>query len=319
MLSRHLEANGDTMPDDEASVLARQMLLLVQNSDQLPIEVGKAVAPLMRMLKARQDEAVAGNVLAALAALVVRSEPECDMGKEALELGALAEVERLMGHSDALLEAAGGKGAAEGERDPRLLGSQIRTNSVVLLHALAHACPAAADPVLAGRPVRRVGEMLATGEAPANLRTVCLDIFAHLVSSKGDAGKAVARECGILGVVSRMIAAAQPEEDAELSVRALLVAGLLLPERDGEGGPKNGGNLREMAATEGCVDGLVRLCRNRDSDCHAIAVTILREMSADEGLKDQVEAALQAAAVEIRTEREQADEAAAAMANAKLN
>jgi len=42
-------------------------------------------------------------------------------------------------------------------------------------------------------------------------------------------------------------------------------------------------------------------------------------MSADEGLKDQVEAALQAAAVEIRTEREQADEAAAAMANAKLN
>lgn len=41
---------------------------------------------------------------------------------------------------------------------------------------------------------------------------------------------------------------------------------------------------RAMADVDGCLDGLVRMCRNKDSDCYAIGMTILQTMAKEESL-----------------------------------
>lgn len=77
--------------------------------------------------------------------------------------------------------------------------------------------------------LREVGRTLSRADIPSGLAVACCDMFAFLVARAGDPARVVAEELDVLGSVARVIAGEGTAADTELSVRALMVTGMLLP------------------------------------------------------------------------------------------
>lgn len=116
-LAAFLKESASEVSDTDMGEVCRQMLILTQTATQIPVVIADAVEPLVMALRSREEPSLLGNLLAALAALVSRSQrPSCDMAAKAHELGALEDVERL-------LEVADKLAAEDGRRVRCLVGS----------------------------------------------------------------------------------------------------------------------------------------------------------------------------------------------------
>ncbi|CAG9467831.1 unnamed protein product [Pedinophyceae sp. YPF-701] len=267
--------------DDETCVVCGHLAMLTSSQpEEAPMQTLKDVLPrLMDLLSGSQQEATLQNAIAALAGSCAL-DPQ--LAEAAYNAGLVGRVCALLKENSSIraIMASDNAPSEAPEASPH---AGTRTNLAVLVSSLAQSWPDAGTALLENGAVAAVLDSLDLREDREVVAAAC-DALCQLCTAEGV--RPGLRGAGAVGAAARVLST----DDAELAIRALLAIGMLV----GRVKEEQRAALEELAGAPGAVAALVRWMRGADGDCQSVARDLFQGMSAEEGLKEQVLAALRA-------------------------